>query len=529
MQATLADIGCKTSLSHEKHPLAHCYSVNLTSMNAPHHIYANGKGCNAQAAMASALGEYIERLQTNNFFSDFHLPDRTHFPDEVAFDFNEPYLSPELLSLYDPNTEIRTTDLVDFNSDCTDKIVTLPFIKQSSGEVIYFPINILNNLYVSNGLASGNTPYEAKVQALSEIFERFVKIEIIKKGYALPKYPDTIVESFPALLADLTALRQRGYIVDVLDASLGGQYPVTAISLINPQNSSLFVSFGAHPILEVALERTMTELMQGRELDDLNGFETPTFDMDFVADSFNLESHFIDSNGKLGFEFLSNNTRFKFSSWHYSGSSCQNEYATLTTIITHLNKEIFLREYEYLGFYTCQMIVPQLSEIYPITDLIDNNRNQGKWIRDLVLHFTEYDPHYILEQIHHLGDELQVDQHIGVIFKHRFTMLEFKAQMYLLLHQNEDVLTTLDFSESKMALIICELIRMTQQGLSFNNHKDGLSQIFGQSEVERAWRIIKGQELLINITLHQDYTNMLSLYDTLHLKKQQIQTYNETT
>ena len=38
-------------------------------------IYSNGKGIVSDASMASALGEYIERLQTNNFY-----PTRTDFP-----------------------------------------------------------------------------------------------------------------------------------------------------------------------------------------------------------------------------------------------------------------------------------------------------------------------------------------------------------------------------------------------------------------------------------------------------------------
>ena len=78
MQDVLADVECKTTFSHEKHPLEHCYSVNLTSAEAPRHIYSNGKGIVSNASMASALGEYIERLQTNNFFIDFHLPNRKY-------------------------------------------------------------------------------------------------------------------------------------------------------------------------------------------------------------------------------------------------------------------------------------------------------------------------------------------------------------------------------------------------------------------------------------------------------------------
>ena len=195
MKAVLADVGCKTIFSREKHPLENCYSVNLASVEAPGHIYSNGKGVLSDASMASALGEYIERLQTNNFFIDFHLPNRKYYPDEVAFDFDGAYLTDELRTLYDPDGELTGEDLVDYNSDYEDKIVALPFTTRSTGDTVYFPINILSNLYVSNGLATGNTPQEAQVQSLSEILERYAKIEIIKNGYALPKIPDEIVQS----------------------------------------------------------------------------------------------------------------------------------------------------------------------------------------------------------------------------------------------------------------------------------------------------------------------------------------------
>src|SRR5574340_444898 len=71
MKYVLTDAGCEIAFSEERHPLEYCYSVNLTSVEAPKHIYSNGKGILSEASMASALGEYIERLQTNNFFIDF--------------------------------------------------------------------------------------------------------------------------------------------------------------------------------------------------------------------------------------------------------------------------------------------------------------------------------------------------------------------------------------------------------------------------------------------------------------------------
>ncbi|MDK9693523.1 MAG: YcaO-like family protein [Sulfurimonas sp.] len=520
MQKVLEDVGCKTIFSQTKHPLTNCYSLNLASAEAPEHIYSNGKGISSEASIASALGEYIERLQTNNFFSDFYLPSRKHYPDEVAFEFGGDFLDEELLNIYDPNGELSDEDLVDFNSDYDDKIVALPFKRLEDGEKIYFPINILNNLYVSNGLAAGNSKKEAQIQALSEIYERYAKLQIIKNGYALPHFPQEVLASFEKVYADVVALREIGYIVEVLDASLGGAFPVTAISLINPKNATLFVSFGAHPILEVSLERTMTELMQGRDLDSLDGFETPTFDMSIVSDSFNLESHFVDSNGKLGFGFLSAKKSFEFAPWKYEGDSREKEFDFLVAIAKELEKQIYIREYDYLGFYACQILIPSLSEVYPIEDLIYNNKNSGKAIRDMVLNFGDYDAEDILDAIEPLDASLDVGKYIGVIFKEPFTMVDFKAQIYLLLDERELSLELLELGTNRLGRVVAELMRMEDEGLDFEEYEEGLCAIFTQSAVEKAVAILAGEQFLVDNTLHNNYTNMLAMYDKLSTKKE---------
>lgn len=519
MHTILKELKCGISFSQEKHPLPHCYSVNLTSVEAPNHIYSNGKGSLLEASNASALGEYIERLQTNNFFIDFHLPERLYYPDQIAFELGGDYLSDELLEIYDVSGELSHEDLIDFNSDYEDKVVSLPFQKCFSNEKVYIPLNILSNLYVSNGLASGNTPNEAKVQALSEIFERYAKIEIIKNGYALPSYPNVILRSFPKLYQDLTTLRSLGFIVDVLDASLGGKYPVTAISLINPKNATLFVSFGAHPILEVSLERTMSELMQGRGLDNLDAFEVPTFDMDTVANSSNLESHFIDSNGKMGFGFLKSTKDFPFASWQYVGDGSADEFHFLENIVKDMGKDIYLREYTYLGFYSCQMLIPSVSEVYPIDDLVYNNKNSGKFIRDMILNFQDYDPQEILEAIQPLEESLNMEKYIGVIFENNFTMLEFKAQIHLLAGNTAEALELLEYGENKMGHLIVELLRMKEQNLLWEEYERALWDVYTKNFVEKALEIIQRKAYLVDVALHQHYHNMLEMYDKLDTKK----------
>ena len=519
MQKVLLDTGFKTNFSQQKHPLQNCYSVNLTSVEAPRHIYSNGKGVVIDASVASALGEYIERLQTNNFFTDFYLPNAKYYPDEVAFEFGGDYLNDELRKIYNPHKQLSDEDLVDFNSDYEDKIVALPFIKHSTKETTYIPLNILSNLYVSNGLATGNTPKEAQVQALSEIFERYAKIEIIKNAYSLAKFPQEVLESFSKVNKDVQTLRDSGYIVEVLDASLGGKFPVTAISLINPKNSTLFVSFGAHPILEVSLERTMTELMQGRNLDDMESFERPTFDMSVVSDNFNIESHFIDSNGKIGFGFLNTKSDFEYTNWKYTGKNTADEYQFLLNITKKLHKDIYIREYDYLGFYSCQVIIPSISEVYPVEDMIYNNTNKGKFVRDMILNFKEYDPQDILDSTEELDNNLNIEKHIGVIFKNNFTLHELRIQLYLMLGDYQEAIGLLETFNHPMGYLLAQLCRIYEEQLEWAEYEQALYDVFTKEKVDTAVSIFNGEVDLIDISFHEDYENILNLYDKLSKKK----------
>lgn len=519
MKKVLENVGCGVEFSSQKHPLSNCYSTNLAYIKAPKYIYSNGKGVFEASCVASALGEFIERLQTNNFFSDFYIGDSKHYGDEVAFDFGGEYLSDELFNIYDPNDELSYEDFIDFNSSYDDKILSLPFKKYSGGETVYFPVNLLNNVYVSNGLASGNTKDEAQVQALSEIFERFVKFEIIKNAYALPHIPTEVVQRYERVYSDVSKLRELGFIVEVLDASLGGVFPVTAISLINPKNSSLFVSFGSHPILEVSLERTMSELMQGRNIDELDAFEIPTFDMSLVSDSFNLESHFIDSNGKLGFGFLSSKKSFEYKSWRYNGTSTEDERMFLIDILKFLHKELYIREYDYLGFYSCQLIVPSLSEVYPIEDLLYNNKNRAKYIRDMVLNYKNYEPNDILDEIEGLDDSIDVGKYIGVIFEESFSIRELKAQTHILLGNYEEALELLSFSSYKLSYIVAELIRAKMLKIAFKDYEEAFFSLFTKELTQKAQNIVKQKELLFCIKFHSDYLNILELYKKLGEKK----------
>src|SRR5699024_149630 len=137
-----------------------------------------------------------------------------------------------------------------------------------------------------------------------------------------------------------------------------------------------FASFGAHPNFGIALERTITELLQGRSLKDLDVFSPPSFDNDEVAEHTNLETHFIDSSGLISWDLFKQHADYAFYDWNFANTT-ENEFNTLITIYTQLGKQVYIADYSHLDVYTCRIIVPSISEIYPPEDLLLANNNMA--------------------------------------------------------------------------------------------------------------------------------------------------------
>jgi ribosomal protein S12 methylthiotransferase accessory factor len=191
------------------------------------------------------------------------------------------------------------------------------------------------------------------------------------------------------------------------------------VTLINPKDGSVFASFGAHPSFEVALERTVTELLQGRSLDMLDDFHAPSFNMDEVADPNNLEAHFINSSGLLSYDFFKEQSDYDFVDWDH-GSDTQKELEYLSGIIHDNGFDIYIADYEHLGVYACRILVPGMSDIYPVDDLLWSNNNEGARLREAILSLKELDKdelEALLEELEEgaFNDLQNVAEFIGVV------------------------------------------------------------------------------------------------------------------
>lgn len=257
-RSLLAGCGLLLQEAHWRRLGQSCHAVHLCNVALPS-SFANGKGVTEELALASAYAEYLERIQNlagTPFLRTYGLmPAELARPDEVQVELgklreSEGLLVDRLLGpLCDelgPSHRLRCT----------------PFYDVFAGRACLLP-DLVYEVLQGNGLCAGNTPTEALVQGVCEIFERHVVGELYQgKLPPLPTIPLEQVEHLPsyALVRELLA---HGYRVVIKDCSLGGRLPVVATLILRSADNGYRAYFGSDPSLDVALERCLTEWFQG--------------------------------------------------------------------------------------------------------------------------------------------------------------------------------------------------------------------------------------------------------------------------
>ena len=463
MSGLLADLGIKIEIASWRNIIPNVWSLHIRDAHSPM-CFTNGKGSTKESALASALGEYIERLNNNHFYAGAFWGEEianapfVHYPNERWFKpgrkdaLPKEILDDYCLAIYNPDGELHASNLIDTNSGNSERgICSLPFVRRSDGEVVYFPSNLVENLFVSNGMSAGNTLAEAQVQCLSEIFERAVKREILEGEITLPDVPLEVLAKYPSIVAGIEGLEAQGFPVLVKDASLGGAYPVMCVTLMNPRTGGVFASFGAHPSFEVALERSLTELLQGRSFEGLNDLPQPTFESNAVTEPNNFVEHFIDSSGIVSWRFFSAKADYEFVEWDFTAKGADanaEEAETLFGILEDMGKEVYTTTHDQLGAVACRILVPGYSEVYPVEDLVWDNTNKALLFRNDILNLHQLNDDGLEALLDRL-DNNELDEYsdiatlIGIQFDEntvwgQLTVMELKLLIHLALQQLEE-------------------------------------------------------------------------------------------
>ena len=339
--------------------------INLPDLN----VGSNGKGTSAENCLASAYGEFMERLQ-NNF-----LDIGSYGKKEFSL-LHKDYILKNREDLFNDNQNIIGKELID--NILKNEIYAAPFYNVFNRSIIYLPIEILKIYTGTNGMCAGNTPFEAIVQGICEIFERHVLYTIYKDNLTLPTISLDDLKNYKVYNI-IERLRKRGYSIIVKDCTLKGKFPVLAVVMFNQNYSKHLISFGSDPDFEVALLRCLTELLQGVDESVLEKYRMLPIDLSWnsqmelsYCDYINHENFiFPDKLDYKKSQVLSNltfsvseETKEYRAAFENKYKNTKNSLKHILSILKSLSFDVYVRDVSIFGFPSYYIYVPQLSINY---------------------------------------------------------------------------------------------------------------------------------------------------------------------
>lgn len=351
---------CRISISNEQ----------LKELN----LGTNGKGMTPDYALASGYAELLERLQNNmlinvgmryaGLLAGENPLDFRFYPDETIRNLEWSQFIDLIKELF-PRIIPQTSSEITFDGIIVSLYVA-PYADLTHGELRDVPISI-SRIPGSTGMCAGNSPSEAIMQGLCEVYERYVLQQLFEFPFSPPRFP---AEKFTnTIVGDrLTSLKNEGFEYEICDLSLGGQFPVIGVILTNSEGRKM-LRLGSDLDMEIALQRCITETFQG----DNNAVEMSFIDYaksydNEISESFDLRSHFFrclhNGSGRYPNIVINGTPKQKHSQWQWcrSGNST-NDLLKEIDRLKRNGKTILVRDNSFLGFCTYHVIVPGLSEL----------------------------------------------------------------------------------------------------------------------------------------------------------------------
>lgn len=360
----------------------------------------NGKGVNKEFALASAYGEFMERLQnkalglpmlnkksTKGYY--FVHDERLMKVDEILYD-NTRFVQNLLKQLgYDclcREEQIKKLDELFVKNIEEQKILMYPFYNYTQEKMEYLPFSIIASFYGTNGMCAGNTIQEALVQGFSEIFERYVQRRVIEEKIVLPNVPEDYIMKFELVYSMYQTMKKiEEYEFYVKDASLGMDFPVVAIIIIEKNTRRYGVHFGAHPDFGIALERAFSEASQGRDI--LKFAQSSKFDFRNlnVNSEANLYNLYDIAKGQYPYQFFSEDADFEFKEYKDVSEKSNTELLNdILKLVSEKGYNIYIRDVSFLGICTYHIIVPELSDLININERALRARNTLPYVERLL-------------------------------------------------------------------------------------------------------------------------------------------------
>lgn len=379
------------------------------------HIGTNGKGMTTRYSLASAYGEMMERIQNNILFPEI--------VKKLAFCGEQSNLSSAQKAFLSKNNadlpyycapDEKWMTAKDIKDECGDIIRIMyklqddqtlihflekafadeptpcvPYFDFAENKTVFIPHLLVYFAMTSNGMCAGNTPKEAIIQGLSEIYERYaLNLAYADSRIPIPTIPPEFFSS-SEISTRLERLKNMGMKYEILDMSMGCGLPVVGLRLTREKDGKVAVHAGADPSPITALERCLTEIFQSDESDledkfiDVKDSLPPTHEN---LSSDELKEFFLEKQkfyaygtGKPSYSMI-HPPGIAFPGFEHPDSlSNTQDFEYMMRIGKNISGHILVRDNSFLGFPAYQIIIPGASEIY-LSD-IDNNIEIASLIR----------------------------------------------------------------------------------------------------------------------------------------------------
>lgn len=358
--------------------VGNCYSVHVKPNNGAS-IYSNGKGVSPELARASGYAEFIERLQCGlltykyqsiardpEIYLHSHAPDGRYMTVKELVDEGD-WMDHIIDSYGGGLTREKLAEQCRMYACADDgKILTLPFYSLFEDKYVYLPAGFVEHMYSSNGCCAGNSRDEAWVHAFSEILERNSTIRMITSEKSAPEIPPEVINRYKIPREIVATVKESGnFDITIYDFSGGTGYPVVGTLLLNKETQDYTLNVSADPVLEIALSRGLTEIMQGKDLDTFSSshsgnillWDTP------ISMSHNILNQLETGNGLLSVNFFTEAPDDKATDFADNSEKTNSELLDYALkLFRDMGKQVLVRNYSFLGFNSYMFVVPGFSE-----------------------------------------------------------------------------------------------------------------------------------------------------------------------
>ena len=350
------------------------FSIVICDKDYPY-AFSSGCGNSYKEALACALGEFIERMQHGLLYNEFYFcSNLTSF--ETTIPINRKKIKKQFLP-YKSDKKIDCYVYKNFYTE-TNEYIPVEYIKQNCG---------------SSGMSAGIDMNDSFKGSLKEIVERFICKMLYKKQpfeltsgyYDYSKFVDTHNKKL------IDYLQDDGFKIQVIDLSLKQKFPFVGVFLFADIFRFSF-GLGTGESINKAINDALIQILRGKNdrtsiIKNMRSF----IELDYQMNTYNAESvysheYFLQrsySHGAIPIEILKYALQKEV---NIDDGMFKKMKKNLQQTCKNMGWEIFVRHPKFIGFSTCHVFIPNISEIN-FTE--DRNLINYKLLRCELLKFTD--------------------------------------------------------------------------------------------------------------------------------------------